>query len=256
MSRSMETGTASFTLRLGKSQYNCEIKLVNAPVRVAGMLPVLNGLADLVVLNATEETVGDGQQITCKAGCGACCRQPVPVSPHEMEMLVSLVDGMEDDRKARVRGRFEAAVERMREAGILDQMKALGSLTEDERQQIGLRYFALGIACPFLEEESCSIYEHRPMRCREYLVTSRAEHCTNPAPETVKMVELKGAPSLALYRIGEGMGGAEPEFVLMTLLTEWAGPKTTAATVPAPKILQNFLYGLGGGGPKSEATQE
>ena len=252
----MDTGTASFTLRLGKSQYNCEMKLVNAPVRVAEMLPVLNSLTDLVVRHAVQETDEEGRHITCKAGCGACCRQPVPVSPHEMELLRRVVDNMEPQSRARVQQRFEAAVERMREGGILDQMKSIGSLHEEERQQVGLKYFALGIACPFLEDESCSIYEHRPMRCREYLVTSPPEHCANPAPETVKMVELKGAPSLSLYSIGEGEGGAKPEFVVMTVLTEWAGPPSTAATVAAPRILKSFLHGLGGAEPKSAATPE
>jgi Fe-S-cluster containining protein len=173
-----------------------------------------------------------------------------------MEVLVNVVDAMDPERRARVRERFEAAIERMREGGILEAVKTIGSLSEEARQQAGLKYFALGIACPFLEEESCSIYEERPMRCREYLVTSPAEHCRNPAPETVKMVELKAAPSLSLYSIGEGEGGGKPEFVVMTVLTEWAGPGTSAATVAAPRILKSFLSGLGGEEPKSAATPE
>ncbi|MBA3975900.1 MAG: hypothetical protein C0504_16970 [Candidatus Solibacter sp.] len=252
----METGNASFTLRLGKHQYKCEMKLANAPVRVAEMLPVLNHIVDLVVGNAAEAAVEEGRQITCKAGCGACCRQPVPVSPHEMEMLAALVDGMEQERRDRIKGRLGDAVERMREGGILDDVRTIGSLSEEQRQQAGLKYFALGIACPFLEEESCTIYEHRPMRCREYLVTTPAGHCASPTAETVKLVELKAAPSPALYRIGEGEGGGEPEFAVMTMMQEWAGPKTTAATVMAPTILQNFLRGLGGVEPKSEARPE
>jgi hypothetical protein len=144
----------------------------------------------------------------------------------------------------------------MREGGILEQIKSIGSLTEADRQPLGMKYFGLGIACPFLEDESCSIYEHRPMRCREYLVTSPPENCAHPTSDTVKMVELKGAPSLSLYKIGEGAGGGEPEFVVMTVMQDWAGPTTSGPSVTAPKILQSFLYGLGGVGPKSEATPE
>jgi Fe-S-cluster containining protein len=252
----METGKASFTLRLGNNQYKCELNLTNAPVRVSDMLPVLNSLTDLVVQSATGEEVEQGRQISCRAGCGACCRQPVPVSPHEMELLRSVVEGMESGRRERVRQRFADAVERMRQGGILEAVKGIGALSEEERLEAGHRYFALGIACPFLEDESCSIYEQRPMRCREYLVTSPPDHCANPAPETVKMVELKAAPSLSLYSIGEGEGGAKPEFVVMTVLTEWAGPPSTAATVAAPRILKSFLSGLGGAEPKPEAKPE
>ncbi len=44
------------------------------------------------------------------------------------------------------------------------------------------RYFHLGIACPFLEDESCSIHADRPISCREYLVTSPAVNCADPKP--------------------------------------------------------------------------
>jgi hypothetical protein len=36
-----------------------------------------------------------------------------------------------------------------------------------------VRYFLQGVACPFLEAESCGIHPDRPLACREYLVTSR-----------------------------------------------------------------------------------
>ena len=49
-------------------------------------------------------------------------------------------------------------------------------------------YFALGIPCPFLEEESCSIHPDRPLVCREYLVTSPAELCAGPTQEGVTPV--------------------------------------------------------------------
>jgi hypothetical protein len=41
----------------------------------------------------------------------------------------------------------------------------------------GSRYFREGVPCPFLENESCSIYADRPMTCREYHVSTPAELC-------------------------------------------------------------------------------
>jgi hypothetical protein len=49
---------------------------------------------------------------------------------------------------------------------------------------MSLEYFRLGITCPFLEDGSCSIYEHRPLVCREYLVTSPAAHCARQGDPT------------------------------------------------------------------------
>lgn len=252
----MGTGTATFTLRLGQNEYKCDMRLPNGPVKVAELLPVMNAVAELVVDNAVDEAVAEGRTITCKAGCGACCRQPVPISVHEAEMLLRLVAGMEWERRVRVEARFADAMRRMQESGLIEGMRGIGKLTdENERRELALQYFALGVPCPFLEDESCSIYEHRPMRCREYLVTSPAGNCAKPTPESVKMVQLKGAPAQALYRLGSGEKEVEPEFVVMTLLPEWKGT-VGEATVPAPQILQTFLISLGGGGSKSEAKPE
>ncbi|HNY39548.1 MAG TPA: YkgJ family cysteine cluster protein [Bryobacteraceae bacterium] len=252
----MSTGTAAFTLRLGKNEYKCDIKLPTGPVRVVELLPVMNAVAGLVVDNAVDEAVDEGRTVTCKAGCGACCRQPVPISVHEAEALLKLVAGMEWERRTKVEGRFAEAMRRMEESGLIEAMRGIGQLTDEvERRDLALKYFTLGVACPFLEEESCSIYEHRPMRCREYLVTSPAENCAKPTPESVKMVVLKGAPAQALYRLGSGEAEVAPEFIVMTLLPDWKG-RAGEATVPAPQILQTFLISLGGGESKSEAKPE
>lgn len=41
---------------------------------------------------------------------------------------------------------------------------------------------------PFLEDDACSIHPHRPSVCREYLVTSPAEHCAELGRKLVKRV--------------------------------------------------------------------
>ena len=252
----MKTGRAKFTLRLGKNTYNCDIEMPAGPTRVVDVLPILNSVVRLVVDSAVEETTDEGKTITCKAGCGACCRQPVPVSLHEAEALLKVIAGMEPERRARVQGRFEEGIRKLGDAGLIEGLAGIQALDDAARRELALKYFALGVACPFLEEESCSIYEHRPMRCREYLVTSPAEHCASPSPETVKMVQLKGAPSQALYRLAAGDGKGEAEVVVMTLLPEWKGPVDPKPTVEAPRILQTFLQLLGGAEPKSEAKPE
>lgn len=248
----MGAGNASFTLRLGGNEYKCEMKLRGGPARVADMLPAMHAITDLVVETAVEEAADGGRTVTCRAGCGTCCRQSVPISVHEAEALIRLISGMDEPRREKVKARFEDALRMIADAGILDELRAIAPLEDDARREIARKYFNLGIACPFLEEESCSIYEHRPIRCREYLVTSPAEHCANPSPETVEVIQLRGAPLQALYSIGAGDAGDPPDLLPMILLFEWRGP-TENAMRPAPQILQSFLTALGGGAPTNSA---
>jgi len=242
----MGTGRCRFTLRLGGNQYNCEMTLPAGPARVAEILPALYAMTGLVVETAIEEAQGAGHRVTCRAGCGACCRQPVPISVHEAEALLRVISEMDEPQRQRVKARFEDALHKIAGAGLLDKLREIAPLEDDARREIARKYFALGIACPFLDDESCSIYEQRPIRCREYLVTSPAEHCSDPSPETVNVVGLRGAPLQALYTIGAGDSGTPPDLFPMILLPEWQGPAETA-TRPAPQILRAFLTALGGG---------
>jgi Fe-S-cluster containining protein len=86
----------------------------------------------------------------------------------------------------------------------------------------GEAYFALGIACPFLEDESCSIYEDRPLICREYLVVSPPERCANPRWAGVAVL----APPLPVWRAFARAASAgdhdRVEYVPLTLAPAWA----------------------------------
>ena len=44
-------------------------------------------------------------------------------------------------------------------------------------RDLSKRYFSLRIACPFLDDESCSIHETAPLVCREFHVSSPPERC-------------------------------------------------------------------------------
>ena len=57
-----------------------------------------------------------------------------------------------------------------------------------KHHQLSSQYFDLQIACPFLENESCSIHVDRPSICREYHVTSPAERCSRVYQESIDAI--------------------------------------------------------------------
>ena len=93
------------------------------------------------------------------------------ISVVEAEALAGVVAAMPPERQAAVRGRFADAVRRLEGAGLLDPAAPPGDrfLKATDRgdkaatvREVGRRYFALGIACPFLDDESCGIHPERP----------------------------------------------------------------------------------------------
>ncbi len=103
-------------------------------------------------------------------------------------------------------------------------------------------YFALAIACPFLEDERCSIHEHRPSICREYLVVSPPMHCASLDAEHVRRVTIPVPVSSALMHFSDGRGTEEPR--VLPLIDALEFPAPSQSEIPAPELFQNFMKQL------------
>lgn len=236
------TATADVQLTLGGQplQLSITVPAGRTPLRV--LLPVLQGLTDVVVGAAVQKVERQGQTVSCRKGCGACCRQVVPVAAAEARALHRLVEAMPEPRRSQVRARFAEVLRRLDEAGLLERLRERGRWADEQVRPLGLAYFRLGLACPFLEDESCSIHKDRPLACREYLVTSPAEACSRPTGETVRCVPMPDSVSQAVRAVDAEASGSGASWVPLALALEWAeahpeGP----ATQTGPKLLEEVF---------------
>lgn len=230
-----ETAHSTATLRLtvGDLRIVHPITVPAAAVAAVDVLPALQGLVNAVVDSAEAGLMKSGGAISCRKGCGACCRQLVPVSRTEGERLVALVAAMPPERRERLHARFAAAAAAIEGAGLARR----GDRTDRE---LSMAYFALGIACPFLEDESCSIHPDRPLVCREYLVTSPAELCAGPAQEGVTPVAV---PKVSLA--ARGLQEKNEDWFALALLMKWARTRPRGGKRrTGPEWVQRFLKGL------------
>jgi Fe-S-cluster containining protein len=236
--------TASGRLRVGDDSVDFSVSVPSGAVPDASILPFARSLAESVIDLASQDVARAGRSISCRSGCGACCRQLVPVAPLEARRLAALVDSQPEPRRTVVRSRFAEAVRRLDAAGLLTAIQGRLFATA-ETHAVGVAYFRLGIACPFLEDESCSIYAERPVACREYLVTSPAANCAGPTAESVRMLELGARVSQSLGRVGEAASGVR--CVPLVLAPEWAAANAESPPRPGPAVLREFMGALSGG---------
>jgi Fe-S-cluster containining protein len=225
--------TGQVVLVVGGERVPLELTVPEAPVSVERLLPILRGLSSLFAERATNQLEAERRTISCRAGCGACCRQLVPLAPSEARAIARLVDALPEPRRSVIRGRFEEALRKLEIADLLSRM---GTRTAEERAALGTAYFQQGIACPFLEDESCSIHPDRPMACREYLVTSPAENCRTPRADTIEKVTLEADPLPALVHVEAG--GWVALILALRFHDETAEP---AANREAPAILREVI---------------
>src|SRR5689334_12517566 len=95
--------TATLRLTVGDLKVVHPITVPSAAVPAAEVVPALQDLVNAVVTEAEK-----GQTISCRKGCGACCRQLVPISRAEGERLLELIDRLPSARREAVATRFNA----------------------------------------------------------------------------------------------------------------------------------------------------
>lgn len=208
-------------LRMPGGPFQHEFVAPPEGVRPVRMLPVFRAITDELVRRSSRAVTKTGRTISCKAGCGACCRQIVPISETEARHLATLIDELPEPRRDAVLARFDDARQRLESADLWERLVAHASLDDDAAEQLALDVLHAGIPCPFLEDESCSIRRDRPLSCRELLVTSDARHCEDPTPETIVPVPIASHGSDALARIDPAPAGRNVYWMPLVLALDW-----------------------------------
>lgn len=221
-------------LEAGREKFEINLTIPANPVKPQRILPVLQKFTNQVVERGIQRSNEAGKPISCKAACGACCRQPLLISEAEVYNLSDVIESMPPERKQTIEQRFRQGhdhFERIDWFNRFDEMSEIARTTgseESKQQFIDLisEYMEQQIACPFLEAESCSIYEDRPLICREYLVTSPAENCVSPKPETIAKMPISVKPSKAFSMLAKTEDSKDPSSLLLIRLIEFAEAHT------------------------------
>jgi Fe-S-cluster containining protein len=162
-----------------------------------------------------------GRAGTCVAGCAACCEHLVPISTVEAVHLARVVAELPAVRRSAVERRFRDAQTRLAKAGMIvpERVATLKAPPLREGESLwdatSRRYRELRIMCPFLEGARCSIYEARPLVCREYVATTPAERCSHPMS---RGVETMPRPVRMSEALSDTMRAFEPDETVATSL--------------------------------------
>ena len=213
--------TGNVTLSVGGSPLKMQMTVPANPVKPHRMLPIFQQMAGSFIGMAVDSAAANGQQVSCAAGCGACCRQMVPLAEIETYHLAEIVEKMEPDRREVIKSRFADALQRVAASGIFERMTNIGTLSSAEREALVVEYFRLGIACPLLENESCSIHEDRPIACREYLVSSPPINCSTLGTDVLEPIEVPIVVSKSLRKLGQERSISGVDFIPLVLALEW-----------------------------------
>src|SRR5215212_9881852 len=162
-----EWGTLKVVLKVNGVPLDLAMTVPTNAIKPHRMLPIFHQMANSFADIGVQAAEQDGKSISCKAGCGACCRQPVPISEIEAYQIAELVESMPEPRRSEIKERFRAAYSHFEELGWFDAIREeylrKDMMPPEVSKGLALvhEYFRHGIPCPFLENESCSIHLQR-----------------------------------------------------------------------------------------------
>ena len=233
------TETANIHLEVYGREHVFPLEFQLGEQTIGGILPFAQQLTNELTALSIAQVESEGKKISCQMGCGACCRQLVAISLVEAQDLARVVSEMPPERQAVIRDRFAKGIAKLEAAGLLDAKEPKGDRdlidtepgsTQSSIPRIAKHYFEQGVACPFLENESCGIYPDRPLVCREYHVTSPAERCA-------KIYQIGVDPVTVPRHIGEHLActahavvGLPKKMIPLILSLEWSAAHPNAAS--------------------------
>jgi len=216
------TVSGEISLSFGATSLNATVRVPAGRTTLTDLLPIIQNLENAIVDRVGEEAKQAGKPVSCRAGCGACCRQMVPVSLFEAEALTKWIQTLPPEQRAELELRFHRALSALRDAGVIEKILSNEWVLEKEQAtRLATDYFHAGVACPFLENESCSIHPIRPLSCREYLVTSPPELCRDPSINDVAGIRLPVKLSRALFAFGQRMEQDPRGWIPLVFLLAW-----------------------------------
>ncbi|MGK2927539.1 MAG: YkgJ family cysteine cluster protein [Lysobacterales bacterium] len=242
-----DTLTATAQLRIGSQRLKFRLVVPASEVPAESLLPTLHELSNRVAEGVETQASERELKVSCRKGCGACCRQLVPVTPAEARLLAHIVSGLPDAAQAVIRERFRQTVQSLQDAGLEERAMNYHKLPSPEVRALVFEYFQLGITCPFLEEESCSIHPLRPLACREYLVVSSPEHCATLDGTQIQRLRFPVSIAGALAQVEGASAPQRNKYLPLIMALERSESDGLEVELrPGPNWVQAFFEELSG----------
>ena len=242
----------NLSIHTTSGELQAQVDVPTSIIPITDIVPVMRSLGEQAQALEISATLQAGKKISCQKGCDACCQRiMVPVSPPEAFALAKTLESLPQDHRARIKRRLAETRERLQAAGLLPLLQELAESpnqkTDSDLDPINRAYYALRLPCIFLENDACSIYEHRPAACREYLVTSPAELCQDTEKNPVQVLHIPLRAGTVLSVLWAELTGGPIRLMPLPIAFEWAEKHQALnkKTWKGMELFQAALEGLG-----------
>jgi Fe-S-cluster containining protein len=226
---------------------NFRIGVGNGRAKLADIVPLARALSDRITEIVIRRTLINQCRIPCSKGCSACCsRHLVPLSVPEALRLKEEIDAAPAYRRELM---LKACI---REARLILSHKPPNPLISQTAEATPVKTFDLNLVsnwyksikstCPFLYNHVCSIYEQRPLACREHFITGSARACKG-LRGSAEVLEMPVRLPNVLGQLTSELEGTDLEAVILPLAPAWYEENAERAeqSWPAEMMVRRFV---------------
>jgi len=231
---------------LGK-EVNFRIGFGKGQARLADIVPLARTLCKKITDVVLESMRSDGGRIPCCRGCSACCsRCLVPLSvPETLRLKEDISAAPAYQRESMWRACLLAArriLSQKPPKPFIGQTEEVSTVSSVDLNLVSNWYASLKLPCPFLYKDVCTIYEQRPLACREHFVEGSARACRGQRG-TAEVVQMPVQVPNALGQLASELEGMSVEAVILPLALVWCeeNPERAERTWPAPIMVKRFV---------------
>jgi Fe-S-cluster containining protein len=226
---------------------NFHIEVCKERAKLADIVPLARKLSDRITEIVLRRISSSGDSIPCRKGCSACCKRClVPMSVPEAFRFKEEIIAEPASRRESV---WETCLQAARlilsqrpPESLIYQTDTASPLQSADMGPISDWYTSLNLACPFLYNNVCGIYEQRPLACREHFIKGSSMACRGQGG-VAEVIEMPVQLPNVLGRLASDLEGKEMESVILPLALVWCqeNPGRDERTWPAEIMVRRFV---------------
>ena len=212
--------------------------------RLADIVPAARAISAKITDIATERIYCHRGHIPCHMGCPACCSYLVSLSIPEVFCFNREVFLKPKHLSSHIMRTYLLAASQIikhRPPSLPpEQSFSDESANLSELHSLSHWYANLNLVCPFMYNNQCTIYQQRPLVCREHFVTGSVHGCKGGHGEA-QVVELPVRMANILCQFTRELCAAD-DVVMIPLALAWyeKNKKLDERTWPAVKMVKLF----------------
>ena len=230
---------------LGK-KLNFRISVGKGQAKLADIVPLARTLCTKITDVMLQSIRSDGGHIPCRKGCPACCSYLVPLSVAEALRLKEEISAVPAYRRESI---WKTCLLASRQIfsqrppkPFMCQTTETSPVSLFDLNLVSNWYKSLKLACPFLCNRLCTIYEQRPLACREHFVKDSAKACGDQQG-IADVIEMPVLLPNALGQLASEFEGTTVEAVILPLALAWCGenPERAERTWSYTMMVKRFV---------------